>query len=82
MNDTDDRYLRLDELAAYSTISVSQLRRFSRDPVHPLPHHKIGRAVLYKRSEFDEWLREHEARTPKPIADRAYQIALAVRGHR
>lgn len=80
---TADRYVRLEELAAYSSLSPRTLRRYRDDPVHPLPSHRIGGSVLFKLSEFDAWLREHEARTGTArSSDRAYQIALAIRGHR
>jgi hypothetical protein len=44
--------------------------------------HRLGRLALYKRSEFDQWLREHEARTPPSKTDRVYRLALAMRGHK
>jgi len=50
--------------------------------VHPLPCHRIGGCVLFKLSEFDAWLAEHEERTTVRTPDRAYQIALAIRGHK
>jgi len=78
-----DRYVRLDELAAYSSLSERNLRRYRDAPVHPLPCHRIGGCVLFKLSEFDAWLVEHEARSaPAKVPDRAYQIALAIRGHK
>jgi excisionase family DNA binding protein len=63
MNSTtdNDRYMRLSELANYSSLSVRTLTRFIKDPVHPLPAHRImGRTLLVKRSEFDQWVRERE----------------------
>ena len=78
---TDDRYLRPQEMAEYSSFSVRQLQRLAADPHHPLPVHRVGGRVLYKRSEFDQWLREHEERAPARPSDRAYRIALAIRGH-
>jgi excisionase family DNA binding protein len=59
---TDDRYLRLAELAEYASLSVRTLQRCIADPVHPLPAHRaLGRTVLVLRSDFDRWLREHRA---------------------
>lgn len=78
---TDDRYLTLAEMTEYSTFSERTLRRLAGDPVHPLPVHRVGSRLLYKRSEFDQWLREHEERAPARPIDRAYKIALAIRGH-
>lgn len=82
MNPDDDRYLRPEEMATYTSLSERQLRRFSQDTAHPLPVHRIGGRVLYKRSEFDQWLREHEDRQAPRAVDAAYHLALAVRGHR
>ena len=79
---TDDGYLRLEGLAAYSSLSPRTLRDFTRDPHHPLPMHRVGRLLLFKRSEFDQWLREHDAQTPQTKPDRAYRLALAMRGHK
>jgi predicted DNA-binding transcriptional regulator AlpA len=60
--DDDDRYCTPAELARYSTLSVRQLQRYSADREHPLPTHRLGTRVLYRRSEFDTWLRERESR--------------------
>jgi predicted DNA-binding transcriptional regulator AlpA len=63
--DEDDRYLRLPELVRYSSLSEKTLRRLMRDPVHPLPVHRIVGRTVVKRSEFDRWLNEHEHGQPE-----------------
>jgi Helix-turn-helix domain len=61
--DDDDHYLDLTGLARYSGLSPSTLRRYLRDPEHPLPHHYIrgtGKArgrLLFRKAEFDAWVR-------------------------
>jgi len=84
MSDDDDRYLRLPELAAYSTLSVRTLQRCIAAKVHPLPAHRlVGRALVVKRSEFDQWVREREsgcgAARETPAASR---VALDLAGYR
>lgn len=67
----DDRYLTWADLSEYSTLSVRQLQRYAADRDHPLPVHRLGARVLVRRSEFDYWLRDHEARlTPARHAAR------------
>jgi predicted DNA-binding transcriptional regulator AlpA len=84
----DDRYMRLGELARYSSLSVSTLRRFIADPVHPLPVHRVlDRVVLVRKREFDRWVQEREAMAaaaaPEPpggLTPEVRRIAMAVRG--
>ena len=54
---TAPAYLSLKELAAYSGLSVRTLRAHLSDPLHPLPHYRIGGRVLVKPSEYDTWAR-------------------------
>ena len=75
---TDERYVTLAELAEYSTLSASTLRRCVADPVHPLPAHRIKGRHLYLKSEFDTWLREEDQREKAP--SHARKIALSIRG--
>jgi hypothetical protein len=85
-NDDDDNddvgYLDLGELARYSGLSISSLRRYLRDPEHPLPHYQVrgagntrGRVLVSKR-EFDAWVcsfapapATHEEPVPDPGPD-------------
>lgn len=55
---TDDRYLSLTELAAYSGLSVRTLTRHIHAAEAPLPHYRIGTRILVRRSEFDSWVRD------------------------
>jgi hypothetical protein len=63
----DDGYLPLAELATYSGLSRSMLEAYLADPVHPLPHYQFGTKIEVKRSEFDEWAREHHRVTRQPL---------------
>jgi lambda repressor-like predicted transcriptional regulator len=51
-----DPYLSLKALSRYGGLSVRTLRGYLTDPVHPLPHYRINRKLLVRRSEFDHWI--------------------------
>lgn len=54
-----DPYLTLRALASNSGLSVRKLRDCLDDPLHPLPHYRVGGRVLVRRSEFDTWIGRH-----------------------
>jgi hypothetical protein len=51
-----DQFLSLRTLATYSCVSVRKLRAYLHDPVHPLPHYRLGGKIVVRRSEFDAWM--------------------------
>jgi hypothetical protein len=51
-----DPYLSLKALAAYGGLSVRKLRDYLRHPSHRLPHYRVERMILIRRSEFDAWI--------------------------
>ena len=51
-----DPFLSLRTLASYSCMSVRKLRQYLHDPVHPLPHYRLGGKIVARRSEFDAWM--------------------------
>lgn len=51
-----DPFLSLRTLASYSCMSVRKLRQYLHDPVHPLPHYRLGGKIVVRRSEFDAWM--------------------------
>ena len=53
---TVDPFLSLRTLASYSCMSVRKLRQYLHDPVHPLPHYRLGGKIVVRRSEFDAWM--------------------------
>jgi excisionase family DNA binding protein len=65
-------YLGLKELAEYSSLSESTLRGL----LHEIPHLRIRRKILVKRSDFDYWAKRrqklHNTVNPliKELADR------------
>lgn len=57
-----DRLLSLRSLAAYSDLSIRTLRDHLNDPIHPLPHFRVGGKILIRQSEFDRWLEQFRTR--------------------
>ena len=53
---TLDPFLTLKALVAYSGIGLRRLYNLLSDPVHPLPHYRVGGKILVRRSEFDAWM--------------------------
>ena len=71
-----DRYLDKREAAAYTCLSTRNLE--ARLP--EIPHYRVGRKILFKKSELDRWLeqfREGDSRNLDLIADEAVK---ALRG--
>lgn len=68
--DDEDRYFTLTALTRYSGLSLSTLKRFLRDPEHPLPHHPVRAAgtsrprVLIAKKDFDAWVRAFRPARP------------------
>ncbi len=54
-----DPFLSLRALASYSGLSTRKLRDCLADPLHPLPHYRVGGKILVRRSEFDAWMVAH-----------------------
>ena len=81
MTQDDDRYLDLGGLVAYSTLSARTIRRYMADQAHPLPAHRLGGRVLFKRSEFDQWLRDRETRTSRRDDEEVRRVVRDLRGY-
>ena len=52
----DDRYLDVKSLSTYSGISVRTLRDYLGDCEQQIPHFRMKRKVLVRKSEFDGWM--------------------------
>jgi hypothetical protein len=59
---SDDCYLGGHKLVTYSGLSERTLRRYFKDPNHPLPHYRVNGRVLVRKSEFDQWIRQVDGR--------------------
>jgi lambda repressor-like predicted transcriptional regulator len=51
-----DLYLSLRALSAYGGLSVRRLRTALLDTTWPLPHYRVGRKILVRRTDFDAWV--------------------------
>jgi len=51
-----DPLLSMKALAGYSGLSVRRLRDCLTDPIHPLPHYRVGGKIVVRTSAFDAWL--------------------------
>ena len=58
-NENPRRMLRVEEVAALTSLSLSYLNKL-RVAGNGLPFRKIGRAVLYDPQEVDTWLDRHK----------------------
>ena len=56
LSTTLDPYLPLKALVKYAGLSVRKLREHIADPLHPLPHYRVGGKIVVRRSEFDAWI--------------------------
>jgi excisionase family DNA binding protein len=50
-----DYYMGKKEAAEYLAISVSNLEK----RLHEVPHFRLGKKVLFKKSELDRWMEQH-----------------------
>jgi len=69
---SQDRYMNKREAAAYTSLSTRNLE--ARLP--EIPHYRVGRKVLFKKSELDRWIeqfREGGAQNLDRIADEAIE---------
>lgn len=65
-----DEYLTLQQLAAYSKVSVRQLRKYlALPPGLALPCYRYGRnRLVVRRSEFDTWFSQYRQRGKSVLA--------------
>jgi len=62
-----DDYLTADEVAMMLKLSVQTIRRYTMNK--EIPHHKLNRAVRYKKSEIELWLEKREGRIFSDVAN-------------
>ena len=73
---SQDRYLDKKEAAAYTSLSTRNLEA----RLNEIPHFRVGKKILFKKSELDRWMeahREGRSRNLDLIADEAVK---ALRG--
>jgi hypothetical protein len=68
-----DPFLSLRALATYSGLSVRKLRQYLElPPEEALSCYRVGGRILVRRSEFDAWIAQFQARG-RPSLTRAIQ---------
>jgi excisionase family DNA binding protein len=60
-------WLDLRALTRYAAVSERTLRAWIHAPVDPLPAVQVGKKLLIRRREFDEWLERHRFRPPSVL---------------
>jgi len=55
----DDRYMDIKGLSAYCGLSVRTLWDYLGDSEQPIPHFRMKKKVLVKKSEFDGWMENY-----------------------
>ena len=62
----------------YSGIGLRKLYEYLADPIHPLPHYRVGGRILVRRSEFDRWMaqfRKEGADLDQIVSEIAKEVA-------
>ena len=57
----DDRYFGIVELAEHTSLSEHTIRRHIAARRNPLPHYRVGRRIIVRKSEFDAWVQSFGA---------------------
>lgn len=60
---TTDRWLSVDEIAAY--LGVKRFTLYKWIERKKMPAHKVGSLWKFKRTEIDDWVRNGDAGDPK-----------------
>jgi PTS system nitrogen regulatory IIA component len=58
-----EQYLTVKEVAEMVRLTVQTIRRYTWK--NEIPHHKINRAVRYKKSEVEQWVEKRVAASAK-----------------
>ena len=61
----DDRWLSVDEIAAYLGIKRETIYKWLAEK--SMPAHKVGRLWKFRKDEVDEWVRTGEADSRKKV---------------
>jgi excisionase family DNA binding protein len=76
----DDRYLSVRQLAEYTSLSEGTIRTILPE----IPHHRLKRKILIKRSEFDRWLlrrRQQKQHVSPLVKDLVEKIKKDIHGN-
>ncbi len=71
-----DRYLDKREAAAYTSLSTRNLE--ARLP--EIPHYRVGKKILFKKSEIDKWMETHREGGTQNLDRIADEVIESIRG--
>jgi excisionase family DNA binding protein len=60
-------WLDLRALTQYAAVSERTLRAWIHSPMGPLPAVQVGKKLLIRRREFDDWLERHRFKAPSSL---------------
>jgi excisionase family DNA binding protein len=61
-SDDHKEWLDLKALTRYASVSERTIREWIHRPRHPLPAVQVGKKILVRRTQFDQWLEAHPFR--------------------
>jgi excisionase family DNA binding protein len=60
VNQSDEEYMELDDIAAILHTTVDTVRSYRRSKRNPLVMYKIGRKYLVKKKDFNAWMERNK----------------------
>jgi hypothetical protein len=64
------KYLSLQDLCTYASLSRKTIAAYLSHPLHPLPHFRLSGKILVDKADFDLWLAHYRiAEAPGEAVD-------------
>jgi hypothetical protein len=76
----NDYFLSLSAMAKATNLSTKTLRNYLSDPIHPLPHYRLGGKVIVRWSDFLSWLQRYKVAAEVDIDAVVQEIVDDLRG--
>ena len=73
---SQDRYMNKREAAAYTSLSTRNLE--ARLP--EIPHYRVGKKILFKKSELDKWMEAYREGGTQNLDRIADEVIESIRG--
>ena len=73
---SQDRYMNKREAAAYTSLSTRNLE--ARLP--EIPHYRVGKKILFKKSEIDKWMETYREGGTQNLDRIADEVIESIRG--
>jgi excisionase family DNA binding protein len=58
-HDAQPQWMDLKAIQRYACVSERTIRDWIHRPQNPLPAFQVGKKILIRRSQFDQWLESH-----------------------